>query len=161
MEKSSIRNIAVALDFDGEADEILRLSVEFGSKFEAAVHLVHVYQPDPARAYDANIYPVLIDGGETVSEHEEILRGEKRHLRRCLGELQRADIEAKAYMRSVDRSIPKSILDFATDAEADLIVIGTNRPGVLDRMIVGSVAKAVLKRSHIPVLLVPPPDRRT
>lgn len=165
MEKNSIRNIVVALDFDGEAPDLLQLSAELGSKLGAAVHLVHVYQPDPARVYDSSIYPsiypVMIDAEETAAEHEEFLQYEKRRLRRDLAELLHADVKAKAYMKPEKRSTAKSILEFAGEVDADLLLIGTNCSGALEEMIVGSVAKTVLKRSTVPVLLIPPHVRRT
>src|SRR6185437_9541673 len=49
----------------------------------------------------------------------------------------------------------EAILDATRHVEADLIVMSTHGRGGLSRMLYGSVADQVLRRTTIPVLLVP------
>jgi nucleotide-binding universal stress UspA family protein len=49
-----------------------------------------------------------------------------------------------------------AILEAAADSDADLIVMATHARTGLDRLVVGSVAEEVLRRSSVPLLLVPP-----
>ena len=53
-----------------------------------------------------------------------------------------------------DGKAPDEILRAADDVDADLIVVGTHGRGGVDRLICGSVAEAVLRRSSRPVLTV-------
>lgn len=52
--------------------------------------------------------------------------------------------------------IAETILDFATGVEADLIAMSTHGRNGLARMVIGSVADEIVRRSHLPVLLVRP-----
>lgn len=154
MEKHSIRKIAVAIDFVDEADDILRVAEELGKGLSAELHLVHIYQPDPDPFSDAIIYPVLA-AAETEAEHEQVLQGERRQLRAQTERLKLAGAKAFGEMKPVEKSLAESILEFADDLGVDMIIIGTRRPGRIEELLVGSVAKTVLKKSRIPVLLVP------
>jgi nucleotide-binding universal stress UspA family protein len=50
----------------------------------------------------------------------------------------------------------EAILAAAADGDADLIAMATHARSGLDRLVAGSVAEAVLGRSSVPLLLVPP-----
>jgi nucleotide-binding universal stress UspA family protein len=48
----------------------------------------------------------------------------------------------------------REILHVADEIDADLIVVGTHDPGLIERLLQGSVSKTVLRESDRPVLLV-------
>jgi nucleotide-binding universal stress UspA family protein len=52
------------------------------------------------------------------------------------------------------KSILASIIDYATNKDIDLIVIGTKGRTGLKRFLMGSVANGVVQHAHCPVLLV-------
>ena len=52
--------------------------------------------------------------------------------------------------------IAETILDYAAGIEADVIAMSTHGRSGLARMVIGSVADEVVRRSHLPVLLVHP-----
>lgn len=54
------------------------------------------------------------------------------------------------------KSIPERILEVARDEGADLIVIGTHARQGVERLMLGSVALAVVSASRIPVQMIPP-----
>jgi nucleotide-binding universal stress UspA family protein len=49
----------------------------------------------------------------------------------------------------------ESILTFAQDIHADLIVMGSHSRKVSSRIVMGSVTRKVLQRSSIPLLIIP------
>jgi nucleotide-binding universal stress UspA family protein len=48
----------------------------------------------------------------------------------------------------------EAVVSAAEKHEADLIVVGTREPGILGRLLVGSVSQAVARKSHCDVLIV-------
>jgi nucleotide-binding universal stress UspA family protein len=52
------------------------------------------------------------------------------------------------------------ILDYVAENEVDLVVMSTHGRTGLDRVLLGSVAERVLRRSPVPVFIVKP-DRRS
>lgn len=50
----------------------------------------------------------------------------------------------------------EEILRYAQEEHADLLVLGTHGYGAVRRMLIGSVASAIARRIHSPLLLVPP-----
>jgi len=53
--------------------------------------------------------------------------------------------------------VAEEILKAAAEKACDLIVLGAHK-GMLGKTALGSVAKAVLHRAKVPVLIVPPPE---
>jgi nucleotide-binding universal stress UspA family protein len=51
-------------------------------------------------------------------------------------------------------SVAKSIISYASEQKADLIVIGTRGKSGLKRLVPGSVASAVVEHAGCPVLVV-------
>ena len=52
------------------------------------------------------------------------------------------------------KSVSESILNYSTNEDIDLIVIGTKGRTGLKRFLMGSVANGVMQHAHCPVLLV-------
>lgn len=52
--------------------------------------------------------------------------------------------------------IAETILDYASGVEADLIAMSTHGRSGIARMVIGSVADEIVRRSNLPVLLVRP-----
>jgi nucleotide-binding universal stress UspA family protein len=154
MENKALRKIVVAIDFVDEAADILQIAGELGNGLAAEIQLIHVFDPEPVQIYNTVLYPVLMPG-ETSAEHEAVLQMERIQLRSQADRLRQLGVKTFAFMKPVEGTISKSILEFAEGCGADLILLGTSRPSRFEEMLIGSVAKKVLRKSRIPVLLVP------
>jgi nucleotide-binding universal stress UspA family protein len=63
-------------------------------------------------------------------------------------------------VRGVSGLPAEAILDAAKDADADMIVVGSRGAGGFSRLLMGSVSSQVAHHAHVPVLIVPPADRK-
>ena len=63
------------------------------------------------------------------------------------------DIELQTYSNYCD-----TVLDFASDIKADLIIINTEQDRVISQLFLGTNAQQVVHRSQIPVLCIHPED---
>ena len=86
-----------------------------------------------------------VDPADPIELHEE----ELKHARAFLTE---RGIEA-TYLPAVGDPA-SAILDAAEHEKADLIVVGTREPGVIERLLGLSVSASVARRSHCDVLIV-------
>ena len=70
-----------------------------------------------------------------------------------LDALKRRGVDAHGFMKSDETE--KGLIEFAGNHHAELLVIGTHSRNLLSRVLLGSVAEGVVRRSPIPVLVVP------
>jgi nucleotide-binding universal stress UspA family protein len=61
-------------------------------------------------------------------------------------------------VRGVSGLPAEAIIDAAKDA--DMIVVGSRGAGGFARLLMGSVSYQVAHHAHVPVLIVPPADRK-
>ena len=64
-----------------------------------------------------------------------------------------ADVDTERTV--VEGTPPREIVDRTLEADCDAIVMGTHGRGGLDRLLLGSVAERVRRRSPVPVITVP------
>lgn len=142
--------IVIATDFSKTSrvgfDAGVRLALDLG----ADVVLVHA-MPGPGPAHG-------IAGGRV-----------QRDIRAHVAELETDDVvtltqewaeQARAQGVTVhtvaeEASPPELILRAADEYDASIIVVGSHGRGGLGRLVAGSVAEAVLRKSTLPVLVVP------
>lgn len=144
--------LLVPLDGSETAAGVLPFVEEVAKLFGAGLVLYHAVPPVSA-------YP----GFETVNPQldghvlEEMEKQAKELLSRAAH-----DLEARGARVTVAVSIDLAvdgILNAAKETGADLIAIGTHGRSGLGRMVMGSVANAVLRRSPLPCLLVHPGEK--
>jgi nucleotide-binding universal stress UspA family protein len=79
------------------------------------------------------------------------------HARRYLGEVKGRLSELKVHVRALARIGPpaETILEVAREKDASLILLSAGRRTLLSRLFSGSVPERVVKRSPVPVLVIP------
>jgi len=136
----SISRLLVATDFSAASKAALRTAVELAKRLNARGVLVHAAEPSGSLQAD----PLRVD---------ELSR------RRCAGRLQKIISASQADEVITDKSVitgnpVEVILDQAKHEKADLIVIGTQGRRGMKRLMLGSVAEAVVRRATCPVFTV-------
>lgn len=120
----------------------------------ARIRLLHVI--------DEMVWTNAIDSGAgTVSLIDSLRDAGKTIIRNALAVAKRhhAGVDT-VVIEEFGTRVADVILNEARKWRADLIVMGTHGRRGLERMLLGSDADRVIRRSSIPVLLIPPAARR-
>jgi len=105
-------------------------------------------------AYDTLVVSASETSGIRYYDYAAAARAEKQHLEPLAQRVRQAGIPCEVIVRA---GLPADqILSFAREREIDRIVMGTHSPGPIGKLLVGSVAEAVLRRSATPVYIVGP-----
>lgn len=140
--KYPYKTILCPMDFDDNSMAALaharRLAIDMG----ATLHLLHVLP----------ILPMLADQGIAVGV-DEAAEQEAQHRLKDIVRRRLSRTRTEIHTRIVFVSeVPKTILAFARELGADLLVMATHRRGALKHFFLGSVAEAVVRNAACPVL---------
>ncbi len=137
-----IKKILFPTDFSHSSDAALSLATSLARDTGAKLLIAHVEEP-----------PVAYGGGEMYYGIPEPV---EEDLRKMLKEVVPTDPNVPYEHHLVTGDPASAIVRLAKDEDVDLIVMGTHgRTGLL-RMLMGSVAEAVVRRAPCPVLTFRP-----
>jgi nucleotide-binding universal stress UspA family protein/predicted phosphoribosyltransferase len=136
-----IRRILVAVDFHAASLRALAYAARLAHSGGAQLTVLHVHDL-AAQAYPDELVPPV--------PLAELQQAAKRDLDDLVVTLQQRGIDAKG---SIRQGVPADeIIDAAGEVEADLLVLGTHGRRGLSRLVLGSVAEQVVRRSSVPVV---------
>ena len=139
-------SLLVTIDFSSVTDAQIDIVDSLASPGRE-IHLLHVTEPDPSF--------VGLEAGPEEVQHQ--VASELQHAHDELNAL--ADrLRAKGH--TVDTLLVpgptvQTILEQAEKLDADVIVMGSHGRGKLFDLVVGSVSAGVIRKSPVPVLVVP------
>jgi len=151
----TIKNVLVATDFSPASTAALRYGLALARNFGGRLHVLHVVDDLTARLAYADASMAGFSPVEMQAEMERVAAGA---LHALLSDDDRANVQATMVLR-VNHNAAREITDYAKEASIDLVVVGATGRGVIDRMLMGSVADKVLRRAPCPVLAVRHPER--
>lgn len=142
------RQILVPTDFSEAANAAKAYATVLADAFGATLHVLHVI-PDP----------LAMGWGVDAAYLPQLLERTERHVREQLESTLTPDEREKFHVQSaVDTGAPVDcIVRYADKHDIDLIVMGTQGRGTVERMWVGSVTQGVLRRASCPVVSVQQP----
>jgi nucleotide-binding universal stress UspA family protein len=115
-------------------------------EFGAELILLHVY--------DTLVVAASETSGIRYYDYAAAARAEKHNLEPLADKVREAGLRCEVVVRP--GLAADQILAFAREREIDRIVMGTHSPGAIGKLLVGSVAEAVLRRADTPVYIVGP-----
>lgn len=145
-----MKKIVVAVEFDEELDDIVNFTVDLLQENEPEVFVVHAYEAELAVVDYAA--PYLVD---TLEKHEERLQEQSKTVKEIVQVFGDRGVKAHGYMKPINKNVSNSILEFAEEREAELIIMGTHHPNRVERLVLGSVAEKIIRNASIPVVVVP------
>ena len=143
----AMKKILVPIDFSDITTDVLDYAIHQAKEDFGSITVLHVTAPNPIfPGPDAE--PVMI---QTYVDEE--LEHEKEELYAITEHIKKHGIEAHSIL--LQGSIIDSIIDEAIEMHADMIVMGKESHGLLYRTLLGTTSEGVIRRSRVPVLIIP------
>jgi len=139
----SLGTILHPTDFSEHSQFAFRLACALARDYNARLVLLHVMQPPM----------VVYAGGPVPAEMWPSAEEVQGHLHQLENDAHRVRVESQI----LEGDPVDMILRAAKETHSDLIVMGTHGRRALARLLVGSVAESVLRKSPCPVLTVRTP----
>lgn len=145
-----IRRILVPTDFSERAQSALPHALWMAEEYGAELHLLHamvLHGDDPGRAEAA--FPDLDDA------YRQLRSWAAERMEQSAADLDRSRVEV---VQAQERGIAAAptIVEYAEDHDADVVVMATHGRRGVRRMLLGSVTEEVLRTAGCPVLTVRP-----
>lgn len=144
----TLQRILCPVDFSDISLNALRFAVDLADKFQAELHLLHVFE-----GYDA----ISLNPETAMTPMPQWLTQLRQVCHEKLAALPAADLAARCpSIVRADREGPAihEILEYAAHHEIDLIVLATHGRTGLKHLLLGSVAENIVRSAKCPVLTV-------
>jgi len=105
-------------------------------------------------AYDTLVVAASETSGIRYYDYAAAARAEMQHLEPLAQRVKDAGVKCEIIVRP--GLAADQILSFLREREIDRVVMGTHSPGPVGKLLVGSVAEAVLRTAKVPVYIVGP-----
>lgn len=143
-------NILVAIDLSPASTKVIEASRGVANLTGATVYVLHVAEPEPDFVgYDAG--PAVVR-----TQVAEELHREHRAVQAFAKELREDGIDASALL--IRGPTVKTTLKEAESLDAGMIIVGSHGHGMVYDVLVGSYSAGIIRKSRIPVLVVPVKD---
>jgi nucleotide-binding universal stress UspA family protein len=143
------KKILLPTDGSQGVTKAINLAVGMAIEFEAEVHILTVVEPPMLVLADAGVGQAL--SGERFMN--ELHKAAERIIEET-SEIIRESGHTELKSEVLEGHTAETILNYAKEKKIDLIVMGTHGRRGLNRIILGSVAEEIVRRSPIPVLTV-------
>ncbi len=145
--------IVVPVDFDDPSKHAVSLAVSFAHALGGRVVLVHVVPP---MSFPEGTRLLPTDAADPVDLGEYVSRRAKRMLDDHFVSLLVSGLEVRKEVRT--GRVVETVLRVLDECGAGLVVVGTHGRTGASRLVLGSVAEGLVRRSHVPVLVARQPE---
>jgi len=148
-----IKKVVTPVDFSDNSKLIAESAAYFAGKFNASMHLVFVVQnfEDYSGFFVPQMSMPTLEG-ELVEGAEHKMASFCEEMEDFSKKAGVSDLTFKVFMGDV----AEQIVEYASDMEADLIIMGTHGYKGLEKIMFGSVAGKVVRNASCPVMTVNP-----
>jgi len=148
-------NILVAIDLSESSQIVIGHAKKLAKALSAKMWLLHVanLNPDLSFSQVGSDEVALQDAGGMRDAVAKKFHNEHRLLQQFGKELRSAGLDCTALL--VEGFITETILNEAAKLSAEMVILGSQGKGVVNRLLLGSTSKGILRKSPIPVLVVP------
>jgi len=134
-----MKNILVAIDFSNATDAVIHQIGKLACPNDSIIHLLHIVEPSICYEVSGVLpdevpVPVMKQTAEKLSRLTDATI------------IQAVEDEFE---------ISEAVINYAERHHIDMIVVGKHNHGFLSTVFLGSVASSVMRKSPVPVLVVP------
>jgi len=142
-----MKNILVTFDFNKNEMLLIDKAFQLAESFNSKLWLMHIAAPDP----DFVGYEV---GPQYIRDNRAAeLRKEHKLLQEYTNTLKKKGVDSEGLL--VQGATVEMIIEESKKLNIDLIIAGHHEHGFFYNAFVGSVSAQIIKKSKIPVLIVP------
>lgn len=148
----SIKSILWPFDGSEQSEKALDTAVVMAKKFKAKIHGLHVVDSMPKLLITGYGDPEIA-GFDLPLYEAELRQVARKSLEQTVADRVPEDIEVET---KIITGVPKDIIaDYAREHGIDMIVMSTHGRSGLSRVMLGSVAEATIRKSTVPILIIP------
>jgi nucleotide-binding universal stress UspA family protein len=144
-------NILVPTDGSKTSEVAVDNAVDIAGKYGATVHALYVVDVD-ATSYGLGTEQVDRIRQGKLDEMPEVKQDAEEATEYVANAAEQAGLDYAEHIRVGEPA--RAIRKFVEENGIDLVVMGSHGRSGLSRVILGSVAEKVLRRTHLPVLIV-------
>jgi len=141
--------ILVPVDFDEASRLAVSSAVDFARVFHARIVLLHVVPPT---SFPEGTRLLPVDASDPVDLTEYVSRRARRLLDEHFASILVSGTETRREARS--GHVVETVLREIEECEAKLVIVGTHGRTGSARLVLGSVAENLVRRSPVPVMVV-------
>lgn len=145
-----MKNILLAIDFNNSEKLLMDKAQDWAKAFGAKIWMLHVASPEP-EFVGFGVGPQYIR--DSMAEE---LKKEHKMLFEYANQFKSKGIDAEGLL--IKGATTEMIMEEAKKLNIDLIITGHHDHSLLYKLFFGSVAAGVIRKSKVPVLLIPMED---
>ncbi|CAH8855444.1 unnamed protein product [Trichobilharzia szidati] len=156
-DSGSGRVILIPIDGSEHCERAFRWYLDNMKRETDCIKFVHVIEPvynTPAIGLTMESPPVP----DMTRVMEESIDAGKKLGQKYMHEAKAHKLTAQAFLH-VDTKPGSSLVKAISDHKASVILMGNRGVGAIRRTFLGSVSDYILHHAHIPVIIVPPPEK--
>ena len=144
-----MKTIIALVDFSDITQRVVEQAILHARTYGARLILVHAVPSEPAVVEFGIASPTLLQ-----PPSEQRIEKDYNQLLNLRDSLANSGVPVSA--QQLEQADIGKVVDLCHNLQADLIVVGTHHHGALYQFFIGTYTADILKKSHCPVLVVPP-----
>ena len=159
MKTNKMKKVLIALDYDPTSQKIAEQGYKMAKAMGAEVTLLHVVVDS---ALYSSVYANMgvwqidtLDTFDTLEAFKNLKTGSRNFLEKAKRHL--ADKSIQTIQKEGDTA--QMILETSKEINADFIVMGSHSQKWLENILIGSVTEEVLRKTTIPMFIIPTKKR--
>jgi nucleotide-binding universal stress UspA family protein len=140
--------IVLTTDLSSESKRAFAPVRALAQKLDLKVHLIAVLEDMPFEPTGGGLMAVYPDRRQIKQDWEKSMSD-------LADEFGRDLCAQTVVIDAID--VSRAIVEFAQQEKADFVAMATHGRSGLRRLLLGSVAELVIRHSHVPVIVYPPP----